>query len=163
MSFYSSLLLAANAGVRVPTPEAVRALCKELGLIDPEARLPGIGDLHPAVTALFADPAAEAENWRFFCPDSIGFDTELHIEGPDMDYAGPGCAVSIHGNGYFFPWELKDFRERVVNTPLLRDLRREVQKRFGGRLVYPPGAEADLRTRWIDGDDGWVWFGSESM
>jgi hypothetical protein len=163
MSFYSALILAANEGVRVPTPEAVRALFEELGLLDPGARFPGIGDLTPAVTALFEDPAAAAENRHFFCPDSISFATQIHIEGPDMDYTGPGCAVLIHGNGYFFPWELTDIRDRVINTPLLRNLRRAVGGRFGGRFVYPPGREADLRERRIDGEDGWVWFGSESM
>ena len=85
------------------------------------------------------------------------------MEGPDDAYDGPGWAVGIHGNGYPFPWEVTDLRDRVVRTPKLRALRHAVGERFGGRFVFPPAAESFLRERLIDTDGGWAWFISESL
>jgi hypothetical protein len=163
MSFYSALVLAANDGVQPPTPEAVRSLLGELGLLDPQHADDRFGNLAAHVTDLFRDPAARAENDRFFCPDSIGLKAEVEVQSPDDDYTGPGWCVTVHGNGYFFPWERADLRDRVVRSPALARLREAVEERFGGRFVFPPADEELLRARLIDGAGGWAWFASESI
>src|SRR5262245_795374 len=107
MSFYSALVLAANDGVP-PTPDSVRSLLGDLGLLDPRFANDEFGNLADHVANLFDDPAARAENDRFFCPDSIGLWSEIEVQSPDGDYVGPGWCVRVHGNGYFFPWDLTD-------------------------------------------------------
>src|SRR5687767_7319779 len=118
MSFYSALVLAANEGVRVPSVKEIDGLFRKLGLVKHHAT-DTIGNLADDIRGLFNDPAAMAENDRFFQPDSISFDAGIHIEGPDGDYQGPGWCISIHGNGYLFPWEIETLGERVVRTPKL--------------------------------------------
>ncbi len=162
MSFYSSLVLAANDGVP-PTPAAVRSLLDELGLLDPCRDGDEFGNLAGHVTALFADPAALAENPRFFCPDSVGVRQEVQVLSDDGGYTGPGWCVNIHGNGLFFPWEPADLRDRAVRSPALARLRAAVEERFGGRFVFPSADEEFLRSRLIDGAGGWAWFASESV
>jgi hypothetical protein len=163
MSFYSALVLAANAGARAPSPHAVQALFLELGLLDPAKAGEPFGNLAGDVTDLFADEGARAANDRFFCPDSLSFDAGVEIEWADGDYAGAGCSVRIHGNGYFFPWAVADLRDRAIRSPKLRRLRQAVQERFGGSFAFPPAEESALRQRCIDGENGWVWFASESL
>ena len=163
MSFYSALVLAANDGVRPPSPAVARSLLDELGLLDPANADAEFGNLAGDITGLFADEVARAGNDRFFCPDSIGFAPEIEINAPDGDFEGPGWCVQIHGNGYFFPWDAPVLRERVVRSPKLLQLRQSVGERFGGRFVFPKSDESLLRERWIDGEDGWMWFASESM
>ena len=87
----------------------------------------------------------------------------LEVMSYEGDYIGPGWCVTIHGNGYFFPWELTDLRDRAIRSPALVRLREAVQTRFGGRFVFPPADEELLRSRLIDQAGGWVWFASESM
>lgn len=163
MSFYSSLVLAANNGVQPPTPAGLRSLLGDLGLLDPQHADAEFGNLAAHVTDLFRDPAARAENDRFFCPDSIGLLAEVEVMSPDGDYTGPGWCVTIHGNGYFFPWELSDLRDRVVRSPALSRLWAAVEEQFGGRFVFPAADEELLRSRLIGGSGGWAWFASESM
>jgi hypothetical protein len=163
MSFYSSLVLAANEGVRPPTPEAIRSLLGELGLLDPRSADDEFGNLAAHVADLFRDPAAHAENDHFFCPDSVGLLAEVTVQSPDGDYTGPGWCVTVHGNGYFFPWELADLRGHAIRSPALARLRDAVEARFGGRFVFPPADEELLRARLIDWAGGWAWFASESV
>src|SRR5262249_23910127 len=121
------------------------------------------GNLAGDITDLFADEAARAENDRFFSPDSIAFTLEIEIHGSEGDFEGPGCCVRIHSNGYLFPWDSSMLRERVVRSPKLLPLRQAVRERFGGRFVVPKSDEALLPERWIDGEDEWMWFASESI
>lgn len=163
MSFYSSIVLAANEGVRPPTLEAAHALLGELGLLDPRKANDEFGNLADQVTALFRDPGALAENDRFFGPDSIRLSEGIEVLSPYGDYTGPGWSVVIHGNGYFFPWGLSELRDRAVRSPALARLRAAVEERFGGRFVFPPADAELLRARLIDTAGGWAWFASESM
>ena len=163
MSFYSALVLAANDGVREASPDALRLLFRELGLLVPAPPEHGFGNLADDITALFEDPQAKAENRYFFCPDTIDFFAGVEVEGPDEYYAGPGWSIRVHGNGFLFPWDLNVVRERVVCSPKLVALRRALQDRLGGRFAFPPQDEGFLRERLIDGAGGWVWFASESV
>lgn len=163
MSFYSSLVLAANGGGAPPTPDTVLPLLDELGLLDPHYARSPFWHLAGHVTALFDDPAALAENDRFFCPDGIGLWGEVQVLADDGEYSGPGWCVTVHGNGIFYPWELADLRDRAVRSPALARLRAAVEGRFGGRFVFPPADEEFLRSRLIDGAGGWAWFASESV
>jgi hypothetical protein len=163
MSFYSTLVLAANHGVGQPSPDVVCSVFRELGLLVPVPAEHGFGNLADDIIALFEDRQAQAENRRFFCPDTIDFGPGVQVEGPDGDYAGPGWSVRLHGQGYLFPWEISIVRERVVRTPKLVALRAALQDRLGGRFIMPPTDAAFLRERLIDGEGGWAWFVSESM
>lgn len=162
MSAYSALILAANEGLRKPSPGQAISLFDELGLLRPDGREDPFGNLADDITALFHDPAAQAENRRFFAPDSIGIADGVEVGGPDCEYRGRGWSVRIHGNGYLFPWDLNTVRTRVlINTKLVR-LRAELERRFGGRFQFPT-RRTELRERLIDLGDGWAWFLSESM
>jgi hypothetical protein len=161
MSFYSALVLAANDGAPLETAD-VLALCAELGLLERERADQEFGNLADDITALFDDAMAKAQNPQFFCPDSISFAAQLQVLAFEDDYAGIGWCIRIHGNGYFYPWERDVLCERVVRSPKLLRLRHMVSSRFGGRFVFPTSAEPFLRERWIDGDDGWMWFACES-
>jgi hypothetical protein len=163
MSFYSSLVLAANEGVRPPKPGEVRELLAGLSLIDPQD--PGADDFTVAdsVGALFRDPAARAENDRFLFPSGIGMQAGVEVMTPDGTYEGPGWCVQVHGYGYFFPWELSDLRDRAIRSPILSGLRAAIASNFGGRFVFPAADEKVLRSRLIDGAGGWVWLASEDV
>ncbi|MBX9623111.1 MAG: hypothetical protein K2X82_04785 [Gemmataceae bacterium] len=179
MSFYSSLVLAANDGVRRPSGEEVTAVLAECGLHGPQYGQWGFedppnpgtemawGGLADHISDLFSDPAAAAENDRFFTPDTVGYYAGaegVQVHSPDGDYIGPGWSINISGYGYFFPWEFADLRDRALRTHALARLKATVQERFGGRFVLPPGEDGDLlRSRLIDGVDGWLWFACESM
>jgi len=163
MSFYSALVLAANDGVRPPSPAAASCLLDELGLLDRANADAELGNLASDITDLFADEAAKAENDRFFCPDSIEFAASVEIDAPDGAFEGSGCCVRIHGNGYLFPWDATTLRDRVTRSPKLLRLRQVVGELFGGRFVFPAADDSLLRLRWIDGEEGWMWFASESM
>jgi len=163
MGFYSSLILAANEGVRVPSAEEVQVLFAELGLIEPERASLQFGNLADEIIALFKDEEARKVNESFFCPDTISFHDKIEISDPDDDYDGKGWCFSIHGQGYFFPWDRDAIRSRVLQTPKLTRLREVLAERFGGRFVFPRKKEALLSKRLIDGTDGWGWFTSESM
>ena len=118
MSFYSALVLAANDGVRPPTPAAVRSLLGDLGLLDPRFADDEFGNLADHVTALFGDPAARAENDRFFCPDSIGLRSEVEVQSPDGDYVGPGWCITVHGKRrLFLPVGVADLRDHCGSVP----------------------------------------------
>lgn len=165
MSFYSELILAANEGVRPPEESVVMRLLLDLGLIEP-ARAGQICNLADDVTDLFADSVAESKNDRFFCPDSISFSSGISIQASgdsnDTTFDGSGWSISIHGNGYFYPWTLEDFRTRVISSPKLILLRETMNIRFGGRFVIPTPHKTLLNRRMIANDEGWVWIGSES-
>jgi hypothetical protein len=165
VSFYSSIVLAANSGVRNISVDAARSLLTELELLDSARGINDFCNLRDDISALFADDAARAQNRLFFCPDTISFRGEIAVLSNEGDFEGEGYSFSIHGNGYFYPWNLGMLREIVVRTPKLMKLRSEVEARFGGRFAFPNDQddEAHLRERMIDGSTGWLWFGSESF
>ena len=162
MGAYSALVLAANRGVRPVTPDEMLLLCEDVGLLAPSRRDTNVGNLSPDITALFSDSAALADNNRFFCPDSISWGRDIEILSPEDDFVGRGFRVSIHGNGYFFPWDAGELRARVVSHPKLVHLRRALQARCGGRFGLPWRSK-NLRRRLVDGEGGWAWFMSESL
>ena len=162
MGAYSALVLAANRALRPIKPEEVRTLCEDLGLIAPSKRHLEFGNLSPDITGLFRDSAARQENEWFFCPDSIGWRTRIHVLSPEDDYESAGYCIRIHGNGYFFPWGPDELRSRVVSHPKLVRLRDELQSRFRGRFRMPWWSKK-LRCRLIAGEGGWAWFMSESL
>jgi hypothetical protein len=163
MSFYSSLVLAANDGVRTPEPGEVHALFVQLGLIDPIDSERGGCTVSDAVSNLFLDPVARAENDRFFSPSEIEWSEEVNVMHPDGTYEGLGWSIRIHGCGYFWPWELTDLRDRVIQSPILTRLREALEGRFGGRFVFPAADAELLRSRLIDGSSDWVWLSSEDV
>ncbi|MFO0796948.1 MAG: hypothetical protein U0804_05685 [Gemmataceae bacterium] len=164
MSFYSSLVLAANADVRAPQLGEVRDLLAGLGLIDAADSGPQDFSASDAVAALFRDAQARAENNRFFFPSAFSLSPDIEVNGPDDLYTGPGWSLHLHGNGYFYPWGLTELRDRVVRSPVLVGLRAAMAARFGGRFVFPTAGSELLRPRVIDGDDsGWVWLPSEDV
>ena len=162
MGAYAALVLAANRAMRPITADDMLLLCDDVGLLAPSRRDAAFGNLAPDITELFRDTSALAANDRFFCPDSISWGTDIEILSLEDDYVGSGFRVSIHGNGYFFPWGAGELRERVLSHPKLVCLRRELQARFGGRFGMPWWSKT-LRRRLIDGDGGWAWFMSESL
>jgi hypothetical protein len=155
MSFYSALVLAANAGLRDPSRHEILELFEELALFDSKKTKDEFGNLANDISELFLDEEAKRQNIHFFCPDSICFATKIEIHGPDGDFIGDGGSIRIHGNGYLFPWNLQALRDRVIRTPKLQCLRHEVQKRFGGRFVFTTQDDPMLSGRWIDGNNGW--------
>lgn len=157
MGFYSAVQLVANRVERVPTAEEVDALIDEAGLRDPIR-----GYLSPDLYAVFEDAEARAENNHFFAPDSFGFAESIQVYWWDGDYTGPGYSITISGNGYFFPWELHDLRDRFLLLPNLARLRQLVNERFGGGFAFPAHTEYPIRERLMSDESGWVWFGSES-
>ena len=166
MSFYSALILAANEGIQVPSPEAVRLILTEVGMVEPsDGEDDEFGNLTAHVKDLFRDPAAQAENDRFFRPDSIGLSEGVEVSSPEGDelYDGPGWSIHLHGQGYLWPWDLATLRDRVARTPALVRLRSAVEAEFGGRFVFPPTERAFLRSRLVDDSGRWLWFASESM
>lgn len=163
MSAYSALILAANQGVRPPTPEEARALFLEVGVLDLHNADEEFGNLATQVGELFDDADARSQNDGFFAPDTISLASDIDLLAPDGDYSGPGWCVRIHGNGYFFPWTLAEVGERATRSPILTRLREAVEARFGGRFVFPTADEEFLRERLIEHAGGWAWFGSESL
>lgn len=157
MSFYSSLQLVANRVDRVPSQDEVFALIDRAGLRDPES-----GNLARDLSAVFDDAEARAENNRFFAPGDFGFEQQIQVIWWDGDYQGPGFSVSISGNGYFFPWELSDVRDRFLALPKLVRFRELVNEQFGGRFTFPDRLEYPLHERLLSDHAGWVWFGTES-
>lgn len=165
MSFYSSLNLIVNEVDQVPSKLDIRRLLLDCGIIDPtESEFCYLAD---DIAALFIDPLAEKENDRFFCPDSVGFragiDLQASGEVEQTWYEGTGWSISIHGNGYFYPWTLDDYRTRVLNTPKLKRLREEANARYGGRFRIPASHATLFKKRLIVDDGGWAWVGSESF
>lgn len=166
MFFYSALVLAANTELRNPTPERARVLFDQLGLIRPDAPdygvEHGLDNLAADITALLEDHAAQNENKNFFAPDSIGLYEKVEVQGQDCGYTGKRWSVRIHGNGYLFPWDLGTVRARIIANAKLERLRIAMREQFGGQFRWPFRRRA-LRERLIDGEDGWVWFMSESL
>lgn len=164
MSAYSSLVLAANEGIRTPAPEIVRGILTEVGIADIRpGRDDRFNNLSDHIKALFRDPTAYAENDRFFRPDSVGFSEGVRILSVDGCFEGTGWSLKIHGHGYLWPWDRTDLRERVVLMPALVHLRAAIERRLGGRFLFPPADEALLRSRLVDENGAWLWFLSESM
>ena len=162
MSFYSELVLAANDGIAEISEEAVRAVFGEVGLLQAGREREKFCNLSDDITNLFCDEDARRQNTQFFCPDSIGFHRSIEIMGNDMYFKGSGYAISIHGNGYFFPWNADALRRRVVGYSKLRQLRKRLEEVCGGGFVFPKN-KPELSERWIDGEKGWMWFMSESL
>jgi hypothetical protein len=161
MSFISAIVLAANRGVR-PSRAEIQTLFVDVGLLHSEHGDAEYSNLASDISDLFADAAAIGENDRFFCPDSIGYFESIEIFAENGVFEEPGWAIHIHGNGYFFPWSLDMLRHRIASSAKLCQLRKEVNIRFGGQFVFPE-VDGFIRERWIDGENGWVWFASESM
>ena len=157
MSFYSSLELVANWVERAPTDDAVWEIVEAVGLRDPAT-----GWLSPELHAVFQDAAALAENPRFFAPDSLGFRDRIQVMWWDGLYEGPGYSFGIHGNGYFFPWELSEVADRFLALPKLVEFRRRMHSAFGGGFRFPDDPESSVHDRQLSDSNGWVWFGSES-
>jgi hypothetical protein len=137
-------------------------MCKDIGLV----RASGESDfcnLAEDVMALFDDKEARATNNRFFCPDSISFNTSIQILSNEGCYEGDGYYISIHGNGYFFPWTQADLQRRVLSHPKLIALRDAVQSTWGGYFKFPLRGRKFLRSRMVGDGRGWKWFMSESM
>ncbi len=163
MSFYSALELAANRieGV-VPCQDRFLELCREIGVVNANWNSE-FSNLAEDVGALFDDPEARAANTDFFCPDTISFSTRIQVLSVDDAYEGQAYCISIHGNGYFFPWTQTDLRNRVLSHPKLKSLRDAVQRTWGGGFHLPFRGRKFLRERRLSDDDGWAWFMSESM
>ncbi len=120
MSFYSALRLCANTGVdgKKCTAKALHALLEELDLLDPEAS-DEFGNMHPRLYDLFDDAIAGKENTRLFRPDTIGLETKIGIYSlRDQGWESDGYSISISGYGYFFPLELKDYRNLIEESSL---------------------------------------------
>jgi hypothetical protein len=157
MSFYSTLSLVANRVDREPTEEQVFTLIDEADLRDPHS-----GYLARDLYAVFDDPEARVENPRFFAPADFGLWDHIQVIWWDGVYEGPGFSVTISGNGYFFPWELSDVRDRFLALPKLVRFRQLVNERFGGGFTFPDRLEHPLHERLLSDPNGWVWFGGES-
>ncbi len=163
MSFYSALRLCANTGVdrKKCTAKALHALLEELDLLDPEAS-DEFGNMHPRLYDLFDDAIAGKENTRLFRPDTIGLETKIGIYSlRDQGWESDGYSISISGYGYFFPLELKDYRN-LIEESSLSTLAERVDALFGGKFKFPFRRRTYLRQRCILERDGWCWFGSET-
>ena len=163
MSFYSSLTLAANSGVKNFAADKVRVIFDKCELLNQTRGELEIGNLAVDITGLFDDPDAIRENPHFFCPDTISIGESVEISAIDGEYACVGWCVTIHGNGYFFPWNVATIRERVIQTSKLQNLQRLIETQFGGQFSFPESERHFLTDRRVHGRDGWVWFISESM
>ena len=163
MSFYSSIIFAANTAVRATDPPVMQSVLSQIGLLELDSNFPHLKPVANSVSQMFRDSSALRLNPNFFCPDSIGFNTRFEIIAEGGDYSGEGFSISIHGNGYFYPWEFSDLQERILGSTVLQALSRILPELLGGRFDFPPTKESFLRSRMIVRQNGWAWFASESL
>lgn len=163
MSFYSSLCLIANADVRSPSPEQITALLRECGVIGPTRKVGDIGNLSEDLSEYFVAHKAREKNESLFAPDSVGFHEKIEILDPDDEFTGKGWAITIHGNGYFFPLtnhELSSF----LDTPKIQKMSELINGNLGGRFKWPLiRGRKILNKALIRNPGGWCWFGSQSL
>ena len=163
MSFYSSLCLVANTGVRSPTQQEVFDLFMELSVLEPSRANNEFYNLADDIIAYFTSHDGQKTNDRFFTPDTISFRPEIQIMDLDGLYEGRGFTLSLHGNGYFHPLAPLDFL-KFLQSSKMSALKTEVQRRFGGRFRRPVFKGRNILNRTIiDGSGDWHWFGSQSM
>jgi hypothetical protein len=148
------LVLAANEGAGGANLAVVERLLNEAGLLKRMNAPKGLFNLSDDVVNLFSDADAQRQNSDFFHPDSICFCDEIHISTCRL----VGCCVRIHGDGYLWPWDVNEVRERVIRTPKLLGLQELISRRLGGTFVFPGWEERKLRERFIEGGTGWAWF-----
>ncbi len=147
-------------GKSVRTAKALHALLEELDLLDPEAS-DEFGNMHPRLYDLFDDAIAGKENTRLFRPDTIGLETKIGIYSlRDQGWESDGYSISISGYGYFFPLELKDYRN-LIEESSLSTLAERVDALFGGK-VQVSISSSNLSASTMFERDGWCWFGSET-
>ncbi len=162
MAFFAYLTLAANRDFRTPSSDELNAVFDAVGVSKPSEYSHGGYNLHGDITAIFDDAVAKQKNDRFFCPDSISGHAGINVTDFDGEYEGPGFSVVICGNGYLFPWENEDLRQRVLSHPKLAKLAATIQQTFGGRFERP-NDDAELWDRMIiDASTGWAWLRHES-
>ena len=179
---YSSILLVANSGVTGLTDDLAEILLMECGLARDEFdhEVEGLLDdendeelledegvdfgIHDSIYAIFDDASAHNDNYRFFCPDGIGFSRELELSSPHFGdvYEDEGWCFKFGGPGYFYPWTDHDLQTRFTRNEKLMKFRETVQQRFGGEFIQPQGYDAMFEDIWLDGTDGWLWFGCQT-
>lgn len=163
MSFYSSLCLVANTGVRRPAPDEISRLFAQTGVVEPSRAQNEFGNLADDLIAFFTSHRAQEQNERFFTPDSLSFRNDIQIMDTEGEYTGKGWTLSIHGNGYFYPLTPRDM-DAFVRLPKIVRLQTELETLLGGRFRPPllKGRGTLARTA-INDQGGWRWFGSQSM
>lgn len=163
MSFYSSICLVANSGVRAPSPLEVTAILREIGIIGQTRRVDEFGNLSEDLSNFFVNHPGREINDSLFAPDSVALGEKIEILDPDGDFTGKGWALRIHGNGYFYPLthvELCGF----LDLPKMIRLSDAIGAKFGGSFEWPllRGRKV-LEKTVIRKSDGWSWFGSQSV
>ena len=163
MSFYSSVCLVANRGVRAPSNTEAKAFMLECDVIEPGHADSPFGNLSKDLVQYFANHVAHKENDRFFTPDTISMQRGIEIMDPEGDYEGSGYSISINGYGYFFPLEVVDFKE-FLSLPKIVSLQQKAEKQFGGRFKAPLiRGRRVLADTLISSEGEWAWFGSQSL
>jgi hypothetical protein len=163
MGAYSSLCLVANTGFRIPDPAELHTLFAETGLLNPARADKEFGNLTPEFWNYFDTLPERAQNDWLFRPDGISGHNRVEIHDPEGSYERPGFAISISGQGYFWPLSMEDLRQ-IVHQPKLRQLATEVAVRFGGEFLMPRfRGKKILERTLIDRSGPWFWFGSQTM
>jgi hypothetical protein len=163
MSAYSFLCLVANNGFQSPSAGDLQKLFTETGLLHPERADRQFGNLTPEFWSYFNQLPERAQNDRLFRPDTISGHGRIELHDIDGDYAGPGYAIRISGEGYFWPLATSDLQQ-IVKHPKLHKMAFEAASRFGGGF-HPPRFRGKkvLKKTLIDSSGPWHWFGSQSV
>jgi len=165
MGFYSSIILAANHGVKSLTDGVADRLLVECCLVEPDLK----GDFGHALAqdlmSVFQSADVLSENDQFFCPTNVMFGRQIEIMHPEFEqaYGAAGWSFQFHGSGYFFPWTMADIQSRFTQHEKVLRFRELLWQRVGGRFEISKTDAAILTETWIDGREGWMWFGSQSM
>jgi hypothetical protein len=164
MGFFSCLILAANSEFNQrPDSIVLNEICLKAEVTTSTEYPSGLYNLHPRIRNRFVDRSALAKNERFFFPDSVTFNSKLHVSSFDAEspYSGPGFQIEISGQGYFFPWGKSDLLSLVESSPF-NELKRFCDDQFGGSLMIPPGNESLFAEARISHSPGWTWLKSET-
>ena len=124
------------------------------------------GSLAPGVTLAFDDPAAKAKNTRFFVPDMVGLSNKLQILDVEDEWETYGIKVSLHGNGYLFPWTMSEVKVVIQGQPILQDLAKRLDRLIQVPPWSPPRKHRPLLEKWstwTPGSSGWTWAISQSF
>lgn len=125
-----------------------------------------LGILTPGVGLAFEASEARKQNTAFFTPDTVALASKITIQDADSSWESPGVEVSLHGNGYLFPWTMDDVRATIQDQPILQDLAGRLERLISVPSWSPPDmprALVEKWTTWTPGSSGWGWSISQSM
>jgi hypothetical protein len=125
-----------------------------------------LGELTPGVGLAFDSEEAKMKNSSFFIPDMVSMKNPIAVQADDDIWEVPGVAVSLHGNGYLFPWTLAEVRIAIRDQPILQNLVQRLERLIPIPVWSPSDTHRKLVencTTWTPASSSWVWALSQSM